>query len=93
MPSCWPSPVTADPGIRRRVLRFVQEDRQVALPVSGDDLVAAGLSGPAVGRALDRIRVAVLDKAVKTREEALALATEVGRRPRPRPRRTPKERL
>ena len=82
-----------DAGPRRRVLRFVQEDRQVALPVSGDDLVAAGLSGPAVGRALERIRVAVLDKAVKSREDALALATEVGRRPRPKPRRSAKERL
>ena len=57
-----------------------------ALPVSGDDLVAAGLAGPSVGRALERIRAAYLDGALSTREEALALAHEVARRSR-RPKR------
>jgi tRNA nucleotidyltransferase (CCA-adding enzyme) len=62
---------------RRRILRFAGEDRRVRLPVDGDDLVALGLRGPQVGRALERIRVAVLDRAVRTREEALALAAEM----------------
>jgi predicted translin family RNA/ssDNA-binding protein len=42
--------------------------------------VALGLDGPAVGRALARIRAAHLDRAVRTREEALALAREIARR-------------
>ena len=57
-----------------------------ALPVTGDDLVAAGLAGPTVGRALERIRAAYLDGALRSREEALALAQEVARRSR-RPKR------
>ncbi|MDJ0785959.1 MAG: hypothetical protein QNK05_04085 [Myxococcota bacterium] len=81
----------ADPGVRRKILRFASEDRGVTLPVTGRDLVAAGLSGPAVGRALEQIRIAVLDRAVRDRDEALALAAEVGRRSRPR--RRAKERL
>ena len=36
-----------------------------ALPISGDDLVAAGLAGPSVGRALARIRAAFLDGALQ----------------------------
>jgi hypothetical protein len=46
--------------------------------------VALGLSGPEIGRALARIRVAFLDGAVRTREEAVALARELGARRRRR---------
>jgi tRNA nucleotidyltransferase (CCA-adding enzyme) len=69
--------VSADSPVRRRIARFAAEDRSRRLPVSGDDLVALGLSGPAVGRALARIRIAFLDGAVKDRAEALALAREL----------------
>lgn len=75
----------ADTGLRRRVVRFAAEDRHRRPPVTGADLTEAGLSGPTVGRALERIRAAWLDGAVRSREEALALAAEVARR-RPRTR-------
>ena len=85
--ACAPVPM------RRRLIRFAREDRARRPPMNGEDLVAMGLSGPAVGRALTRIRVAYLDGGVKTRDEVLALARElVGRRSaarsrgRPRPR-------
>ena len=73
-------------ALRRRVARYASDDRHRRLPISGDDLVAAGLSGPSVGRALERIRAAYLDGALSSREEALALAHEVARRSR-RPKR------
>jgi len=41
-----------------------------------DDLIALGLEGPAVGRALARIRAAYLDGAVRDREQALAGAPD-----------------
>lgn len=70
----------APPALRRRMLRWTLEDRGRRPPISGADLVAAGLAGPSVGAALARIRIAWLDGAVRTREEALALAREVGAR-------------
>jgi tRNA nucleotidyltransferase (CCA-adding enzyme) len=70
----------APANLRRRILRFAREDRHVALPVDGTDLLAAGLRGPAVGRALARIRAAFLDRAVRSREEALALVAELAQR-------------
>jgi tRNA nucleotidyltransferase (CCA-adding enzyme) len=69
----------AAPAVRRRIIRYAAEDRQRRPPVSGSDLTALGLSGPAVGRALARVRSAFLDGTVHSREEALALAREVGR--------------
>jgi tRNA nucleotidyltransferase (CCA-adding enzyme) len=69
----------ASPAVQRRLTRYGGEDRHRRLPVSGADLTALGLSGPAVGRALERIRVAFLDGSVQSREEALLLAGEVGR--------------
>jgi tRNA nucleotidyltransferase (CCA-adding enzyme) len=71
---------SATPTVRRRVVRYANEDRPRRLPVSGADLVALGLSGPAVGRALARIRVAHLDGACRTRDEAIALARELAGR-------------
>lgn len=70
----------APPTLRRRMSRWTLEDRGRRPPISGADLVAAGLAGPAVGAALARVRLAWLDGAVRTREEALALAREVGAR-------------
>jgi hypothetical protein len=68
------------PALRRRIARYAAEDRSRRAPVTGDDLMAIGLEGPAVGRALARIRAAYLDGAVNDREEALALARELLRR-------------
>lgn len=70
------------PGVRRRIVRYAEEDRGRRAPVTGDDLTRIGLEGPAVGRALARIRAAFLDGAVSNREEALALGRELahGRR-------------
>jgi tRNA nucleotidyltransferase (CCA-adding enzyme) len=73
------------PGDRRRITRWVREDRSSRPPLSGADLVAAGLSGPVVGLALARVRSAFLDGAVRRREEALVLAHEVASRARRRP--------
>lgn len=77
---------SAEPAARRRIARWAAEDRGLRLPVGGDDLVGLGLAGPAVGRALRRLRTSWLDGAVGTREEALALARELSRR-RPKGRR------
>jgi tRNA nucleotidyltransferase (CCA-adding enzyme) len=71
---------------RRRIVRWAAEDRGRRPPVSGSDLTAIGISGPAVGGALARIRTAFLDGAVANREEALALAREVARPGRARAR-------
>lgn len=67
----------ASPGDARRIDRHASEDRALVLPVTGEDLVAAGLAGPEVGRALARIRAALLDRAIATRDDALLLAREV----------------
>jgi tRNA nucleotidyltransferase (CCA-adding enzyme) len=77
----------AQPAARRRIARWASEDRGRRLPVTGADLVAAGLSGPVVGVALARIRAAFLDGAVREREAALALAREVAAREARRARR------
>ncbi|MGH0032320.1 MAG: hypothetical protein ACQGVC_21210 [Myxococcota bacterium] len=69
----------AEPALRRRIARYAAEDRHRRLPINGQDLAALGLAGPTLGRALERVRLAFLDGAVKTREEALALAAEVAR--------------
>jgi len=70
---------SAPPAGRRRVDRWMREDRGRRSPVGGDDLVALGLEGPGLGRALAQVRAAWLDGAVRTRDEALALAREVAR--------------
>ena len=73
----------AAPAERRRIARWAAEDRTRRPPLDGGDLVAMGLSGPAVGRALARVRRAWLDGSVSGREEVLALAREVSRRRTP----------
>jgi tRNA nucleotidyltransferase (CCA-adding enzyme) len=71
---------SAGPALRRRIERWAREDRGRRSPLGGSDLVELGFSGPAVGRALARIRAAFLDHRVADRGEALALALELRRR-------------
>jgi tRNA nucleotidyltransferase (CCA-adding enzyme) len=54
--------------------RWLEDVRHRRLAINGDDLVAAGLSGPAVGEALDRAMEAMLDGRADTREEQLTSA-------------------
>jgi hypothetical protein len=70
----------AEPALRRKIVRWAAEDRSRRAPIGGAELVAIGLTGPAVGRALSRVRAAYLDGEVANREEAIALARELGRR-------------
>lgn len=81
---------SAEAPLRRKLARWAREDRQRRAPVGGADLLEIGLSGPAVGRALARIRRAWLDGTLRSRDEALALARELGRgrTPAARPRRS-----
>jgi tRNA nucleotidyltransferase (CCA-adding enzyme) len=70
----------AEPKLRGRIARFAIEDRMRRAPISGDDLLELGLEGPALGRVLNRVRIAYLDGALKNRDEAIALAREIARR-------------
>lgn len=70
----------ADLPVRKRILRWGAEDRRRRPPVSGGDLVEAGLEGALVGKVLARIRAGFLDGEIANREEALALAQELARR-------------
>ncbi len=70
----------AETPLRRRIERWAAEDRTRRVPLSGAELVALGLEGPAIGRVLARLRAAVLDGEVANREEAMALAEELARR-------------
>ena len=54
--------------------RWLDELRGARLAIDGDDLLAAGLSGPAIGRALDAAMGAVLDGEAGDREAQLAVA-------------------
>jgi tRNA nucleotidyltransferase (CCA-adding enzyme) len=67
----------APPAARRRIERWAREDRASAPPLDGRDLLALGLRGPAVGAALARVRAAWLDREVRSRDDALALAREL----------------
>lgn len=73
---------SGSPAERRRVARYAREDRGRRPPIGGSDLVELGMTGPDVGLALQRVRMAWLDGKVKSRDEALALARELGRRRR-----------
>jgi tRNA nucleotidyltransferase (CCA-adding enzyme) len=70
----------AEPKLRGRIARFAVEDRMRRAPISGADLLEIGLEGPALGRVLNRVRIAYLDGALKNRDEAVALAREIARR-------------
>jgi len=83
------APSAADLVLRRRPLEaaalaaadgsepardWLRRGRHQRLAITGDDLLAAGLSGPAVGRALQAARAALLDGAAPDREAQLAAA-------------------
>ncbi len=53
---------------------WLRRGRHARLAITGDDLLAAGLRGPAVGRALQAARAALLDGAAPDREAQLAAA-------------------
>jgi tRNA nucleotidyltransferase (CCA-adding enzyme) len=62
------------------ILRWVSELRPVALEISGDDLLAAGVpQGPAVGRALEETLNRKLDGLVSGREAELEMALMLAR--------------
>jgi len=54
--------------------RWLDDVRHRRLAIDGNDIVAAGLSGPAVGAALDAATVAMLEGRADSREEQLAAA-------------------
>ena len=62
------------PGAAAAARRWLEEDRHRRLAITGQDLLAAGLSGPAVGRGLAAARAAMLDGAAPGRESQLAAA-------------------
>jgi tRNA nucleotidyltransferase (CCA-adding enzyme) len=57
---------------------WLERGRHLRLAITGDDLLAAGLRGPAVGRALDAARAALLDGEAPDREAQLAAALAGG---------------
>ncbi len=59
-----------DAGARR----WLDRVRHRRLSISGDDLIAAGLTGRAVGEALNRATVALLDGRAPDRESQLRAA-------------------
>jgi tRNA nucleotidyltransferase (CCA-adding enzyme) len=61
-------------GARDAALRWLGDVRHRRLAIGGDDLVAAGLSGPAVGAALEAATLAMLSGRAPGREEQLAAA-------------------
>jgi tRNA nucleotidyltransferase (CCA-adding enzyme) len=65
---------TARASVRARILVHAEKERSLTLPLDGRDLIALGFRGPAVGRALARVRAAVLDGEVGSRAEALVRA-------------------
>jgi hypothetical protein len=73
---------SAAPAVRRRIQRWAREDRAALLPIGGDELVALGLRGQAVGSALARLRAAWLDRAARTPEDLAGLAQELAKRGR-----------
>ncbi len=61
---------------REAARKWFDEVRGIRLAIDGDDLVAAGLSGPAVGRALDAAMAAALDGEAVDRAAQLAVALQ-----------------
>ena len=58
---------------------WLDQGRHARLAIGGDDLLAAGLSGPAIGRGLAAARAALLDGAAPARDDQLAVALRAAR--------------
>ena len=58
--------------------RWLDDLRHRKLEISGDDLLAAGLAGPAIGRGLDAATARMLDGEAPGRASQLAAALEAG---------------
>jgi tRNA nucleotidyltransferase (CCA-adding enzyme) len=63
-------------GAPEAARRWLEELRHAKLAIRGDDLLAAGLEGPAVGRGLDAATAAMLDGEAPDREAQLAAALD-----------------
>jgi tRNA nucleotidyltransferase (CCA-adding enzyme) len=63
-------------GAREAARKWLDEVRAVRLAIDGDDLIAAGLSGPAIGRALDVAMAAALDGEAADRDAQLRVALQ-----------------
>ena len=61
-------------GAPEAARRWLEDLRHRRLEITGDDLLAAGLAGPAIGRALDAATAAMLDGEADGREAQLAAA-------------------
>jgi tRNA nucleotidyltransferase (CCA-adding enzyme) len=61
-------------GAEDAARRWLDDVRHRRLSIDGNDLVAAGLSGPPVGEALDRAMEAMLEGRASGRDEQLAVA-------------------
>lgn len=69
----------ADPAGVAAARRWLDEVRHVRLAITGDDLVAAGISGPAVGAGLEAALAARLDGVAAGADEQLAVALRAAR--------------
>jgi tRNA nucleotidyltransferase (CCA-adding enzyme) len=65
-------------GASENARRWLEELRHAKLAITGDDLLAAGLEGPAIGRALDAATAAMLDGEAGDRQRQLAAALQAG---------------
>lgn len=64
--------------IRRNISQYLARLRNLETDISGQDLLDMGLpSGPAMGKILERVRNAKIDGEVETRQEQLALASQI----------------
>jgi tRNA nucleotidyltransferase (CCA-adding enzyme) len=61
-------------GAEAAARRWLDDVRHRRLAIDGNDLLAAGLNGPAIGEALQTATVAMLEGRADTREEQLAAA-------------------
>jgi poly(A) polymerase len=69
-------PLDAHEFARERLAALKEEDLYPLPLLTGDDLIAAGLTpGPAFARLLRKLEDAQLEGSVRTRDEALALIT------------------
>ena len=71
---CW-----RRPPARRPARDWLERGRHLRAAIGGDDLLAAGLTGPAIGRGLLAARAALLDGEAPDREAQLAAALAAAR--------------